>query len=81
MDNITKNEGFLFTLEDDFNNFSSAKNISFNISQETEMEGIDPILVEVFESPTFRILTLFAYVLLIPVGCKYISNLYCHARL
>ena len=70
MDNITQNEGFLFTLEGDFNKFSSAKNISFNISQETMLEDIDPILVDVFESPTFRVSTLFAYILLIPIGCS-----------
>ena len=70
MDNIILTEGVLSTSEDNFNKLSSTTNISFKMSQETMVKGMDPILAEVFESPTFRVLAFFAYILLIPIGCS-----------
>ena len=69
MDNITFDHRPLFNLEDEYNNSSSATNITFNVSEEAMMDGMDPILAEVFESPTLRILACIAYILLIPIGC------------
>ena len=69
MDNITLDQGSLFNFEDEYYNLSPATNTSFNNSDETIMDGLDPVLAEVFESPTFRILAFISYILLIPIGC------------
>ena len=69
MDNITFDQRRLFNIEDEYNYSSSATDVSFNISEEAMMDGTDPILAEVFENPTLRILACFAYILLIPIGC------------
>ena len=49
MDNITFDHRPLFNLEDEYNNSSSATNITFNVSEEAMMDGTEPILAEVFE--------------------------------
>ena len=69
MDNITFDQDVLFNFEDEFKNMSAATNTSFNISEETLMNGIDPVLDDVFKSPLHIILAFSAYMLLIPVGC------------
>ena len=70
MDNTTFIQEALFNLEDKYNNLSSAINTSFNVSEETIMnKGIDSVLGEAFESPTFRVFAFIAYLLIIPIGC------------
>ena len=69
MDNITFDQRPLFNLEDEYNYSSSATNITFNVTEDGMMDGMDPILAEVFESPTLRILACIAYILLMPIGC------------
>ena len=71
MDNITLIKEAVLNFEDEYNNLSSATNVSFNVSEETMMtNGIDPVLAEVFDSPTFKTLAFIAYLLLIPIGCS-----------
>ena len=70
MDNTTFIQEALFNLKDKYNNLSSTINTSFNVSEETIMnKGIDSVLAEAFESPTFRVFAFIAYLLIIPIGC------------
>ena len=69
MDNITFDQGSLFNLEDEYNHSSSATNKCFNVSEEANIDGTDPILAEVFQNPVLRTFAFIAYILLIPIGC------------
>ena len=68
MDNITFDHRPLFNLEDEYNNSSSATNITFIVYEEAMIDGMDPILARVFESPAIRIFAFIAYILIIPIG-------------